>query len=77
MIEEDVRISISEDLKHIRHGPDDDIQHELRVLFNSHRREDLVRGLARKDTVTFCIALLKQRYPGWQPNIDKVYFDLE
>jgi hypothetical protein len=76
MKEEELRITVAEDLRHISLGPDDDIQHELRVLFNSRRRKDLADGRTGKETITYCTNFIKQMYPGWQPNVDAVYFEL-
>lgn len=76
MDQEQIRTDIAQDLKHIQLSPDSDIQHELRVLFNAQRRSDIAKGRTRKETITFCIDFVRQTYPGWQPNVDKDYFDL-
>jgi len=76
MNEDQIRTSVAEDLRRIRLGPDTDIQHELRVIFNSRRKHDLVEGHTRKETITYCIDFVRRMYPGWRPNVDTVYFDL-
>jgi|GEM_PF-2896455 hypothetical protein len=76
MNQEELRAIVAEDLMHIRLGPDVEIQHELRVLFNARRKKDLADGFARKETIIHCIDYIKRVYPGWRPNIDRAYFDL-
>ena len=76
MDEEETGTVVAQDLKHIQLGPDSDIQHEHRVLFNAQRRSDIAKGQTRKETITFCIDFVRQTYPGWQPNVDRDYFDL-
>jgi hypothetical protein len=69
--------ALVEDLKHIPDGPDLDIQNELRVLYNSRRRKDLAAGKSRKETIKYCITMIKCAYPGWLPNIDSAFFGLQ
>lgn len=76
MNQDELKASVAEDLEHIRLGPDADIQHELRVLFSERRKKDLAGGLARKDTIAYCIDYLRRVYPGWRPNVDMDYFGL-
>jgi hypothetical protein len=69
--------AVAEDLKHIPDGPDLDIQNELRVLYNSHRRKDLTLDKSRKETITYCMEVIKSSYPGWSPNVDTSFFGLK
>jgi hypothetical protein len=66
--------TLKEDLKHIPEGPNFARQGELRMLYNKRRKQDLVDGKSRRETMTHCLEFLKRDDRNWQPNFDVDYF---
>jgi DNA-directed RNA polymerase subunit F len=73
MNKQEMTDTVIADLIHIATGPDE--QTELRMIYNSRRRKDLVIGKSRKETIEYCIEVIKKINPNWQPEFDKTYFD--
>lgn len=69
----EIDASIKEDLIRIPVG--ENMQGELRLLYNSRRRSDLSLNKSRRETMTYCIEVIKKLNHGKEPEFDKTYFE--
>ncbi len=68
--------AVNEELTHIPKVYGDYRQAELRMVYNSSRRNRLKIGKSKEETLLFCIEHLKKDNPSWQPSYDRNFFNI-
>ena len=67
---------IKQELEYIPKGSKGSIQNRLRFRYSAFRRKGLTKGKSRQECLKETIDLLKENDPGFQPEFDKSFFNV-
>jgi hypothetical protein len=67
---------IKQELEYIPKGSRGSIQNRLRFQYSALRRKGIAKGKSRQECLRETIDQLKEHHPGFQPEFDKGFFNV-